>query len=410
MQKKPPRVLVVQDGARLHYALPRSLEREGFLDRVFTDFLVRPWSIEILLMLISKPLKSLKAKRMAERCCPEIERKTESFPLQSIIWQRRRSSFASDEDYYEWLAKKSAEWMLNRNFGTANTIIGFIRNLNPEFCAACQKKGLITVGDQMIAPAAIEHREMAAQVKRWPGWVVGSHLINDHLISVEKRSWEHLDYITCGSEYVRKGLLDCGVASEKVRILPYPSPKIVKICNNKNIEDLPLKIGFVGSVNLRKGAPIFLEIAKRLKTPKVEFIMVGPLAIPEDKISEMKLFVRLEGPVPRSEVSKFLHSFDIFFFPSCCEGSAGVVMEALAAGLSVVTTPNSGSVIRDGIDGYIHEVDDLNGMESSLATLISNQSIRERFRTAALSTAASFDEKSYSRKLGKFLSELSLIL
>jgi len=39
--------------------------------------------------------------------------------------------------------------------------------------------------------------------------------------------------------------------------------------------------------------------------------------------------------------------------PSLAEGSAGVIYEALASGFAVITTESAGSVVRDGIEGFI---------------------------------------------------------
>ena len=44
---------------------------------------------------------------------------------------------------------------------------------------------------------------------------------------------------------------------------------------------------------------------------------------------------------------------DVFAFPSLFEGSAVVTYEALACGLPSVVTPESGSVARDGVDGFV---------------------------------------------------------
>ena len=46
-------------------------------------------------------------------------------------------------------------------------------------------------------------------------------------------------------------------------------------------------------------------------------------------------------------------SADVFVFPSLFEGSAVVTYEALAAGLPSVVTPSAGSVVRDGVEGFI---------------------------------------------------------
>ena len=44
---------------------------------------------------------------------------------------------------------------------------------------------------------------------------------------------------------------------------------------------------------------------------------------------------------------------DIFLFPSFAEGSARVIFEAMAAGCYIITTNNSGSIVKDGIHGAI---------------------------------------------------------
>src|SRR5664280_920100 len=49
---------------------------------------------------------------------------------------------------------------------------------------------------------------------------------------------------------------------------------------------------------------------------------------------------------------------EVFVFPSLAEGSARVVAMAMAAGCYVVTTPNSGSVVRARIHGRLVSPDD----------------------------------------------------
>jgi glycosyltransferase involved in cell wall biosynthesis len=57
--------------------------------------------------------------------------------------------------------------------------------------------------------------------------------------------------------------------------------------------------------------------------------------------------------VPRTDIPAYFRWADVFVLPSICEGSALVIYEALASGLPVITTPNSGSVVRDNVDGSI---------------------------------------------------------
>ena len=401
-----PAVISVQDGARLHYAIPRALAKLGWLEGVFTDFFVRPGSLESMIVKISRLKNDLSSNRMAERRCAEIEDRVTSFPLRSLWWRRSRKNFPTTEDYYEWVAKKTAQWMLKQDFGNANIVHGFIRNLDPAFCATMQQRGLRTIGDQMIAPAAIEAQEMAEQRRRWPGWDVETHVSNERLIAVEEQTWAHLDHITCASEYVRAGLIKCGVSSERISVLPYPAPQSPVFQSSQNTMKQVLRVGFVGSVNLRKGAPVFLEMARRLKRPGIEFIMVGPISLPAQALEELQKHVTLIGPVPRSRVADYLQSFDVFLFPSACEGSAGVVMEALAHGLPIVTTPNSGTVVRHGIEGYVHEVEDRDGMAESLGRILEDSNLRTEFQAAARSRAQSYSLQSYGVGLRNLIPEL----
>jgi len=64
------------------------------------------------------------------------------------------------------------------------------------------------------------------------------------------------------------------------------------------------------------------------------------------------------GRVDRRELAARLSAADVFLFPSLAEGSARVVFEALAAGCYVVTTPNSGSIVEDGVHGALVKPDD----------------------------------------------------
>ena len=63
--------------------------------------------------------------------------------------------------------------------------------------------------------------------------------------------------------------------------------------------------------------------------------------------------VRYHGVLSRTQLAGLLASAPIFVFPSLAEGSARVVFEALASGCYVITTPNSGSIVEDGVHGRI---------------------------------------------------------
>jgi glycosyltransferase involved in cell wall biosynthesis len=90
---------------------------------------------------------------------------------------------------------------------------------------------------------------------------------------------------------------------------------------------------------------------------------------------------------------------DLFLLPSICEGSATVCYEALAAGLPVITTENAGSVVRDGIDGFIVPIRDPGAIAERLENLHRDRALLESMSRAALERAREFTVEKYAERL-----------
>jgi glycosyltransferase involved in cell wall biosynthesis len=250
------------------------------------------------------------------------------------------------------------------------------------------RRGLFTIADQFIAPALSEATEMTMQRERWPGWDAAKDLSDlSRVAQIEQRSWNSADCLTCASEYVRRELVSRGVEAARVAVNPYPIDASRYGVADRTDRKGVITIGFVGAVGLRKGAAYFLEVARRLASSATQFVMVGPVDLSATGQREMSTAVELTGRAARSDIATRLAEFDIFFFPSTCEGSAGCVMEAMASGLPVVTSPNSGTIIRDGIDGFVRNHDDVDGLAACLELLVRDVALRERMGRAARQAA-----------------------
>jgi glycosyltransferase involved in cell wall biosynthesis len=77
----------------------------------------------------------------------------------------------------------------------------------------------------------------------------------------------------------------------------------------------------------------------------------------------------------------------VLAFPSLHEGSALVTYEALACGLPVITTPNAGSVVRDGREGLLVPIRDVGALARALQRLRDDASLCEAMRHAARARA-----------------------
>jgi glycosyltransferase involved in cell wall biosynthesis len=86
------------------------------------------------------------------------------------------------------------------------------------------------------------------------------------------------------------------------------------------------------------------------------------------------------------EVVSELHSSDLFVFPSLLEGFGHVVLEAMASGLPVLTTPHTcgPDVISEGTHGFIVPIRDPQAIAEKIAWgLEHRESLLEMGRAAA---------------------------
>jgi glycosyltransferase involved in cell wall biosynthesis len=97
--------------------------------------------------------------------------------------------------------------------------------------------------------------------------------------------------------------------------------------------------------------------------------------------------------IPSQELIDIYKAADIFAFPSLMETFGIVILEAMAAGLAVVTTDGPGCVdhIRHGVDGMIAKAGDVADFTDKLKQVMSNQELRERIRENAVAKVGEYD-------------------
>jgi glycosyltransferase involved in cell wall biosynthesis len=90
---------------------------------------------------------------------------------------------------------------------------------------------------------------------------------------------------------------------------------------------------------------------------------------------------------------------DVFVLPSLAEGSAETTYEALACGVPVVTTLEAGSVVRDGVDGWIVPSRDPDALANAIAEIVGDRQKRERMSRAARERARDYTWERYGERL-----------
>jgi glycosyltransferase involved in cell wall biosynthesis len=143
-----------------------------------------------------------------------------------------------------------------------------------------------------------------------------------------------------------------------------------------------------GLVNLRKGCHYLLQAFHELRLPDAELCFVGRVE------PEMETFirrwatpsVRFQDPVPQDQLSRHYGTASAFCLASIEDGFGMVITEAMACGLPILATENTGApdIVREGIDGFIVPIRDVEALKEKILWLYENREAREAMGASAL--------------------------
>ena len=400
------KLIVAQLGARMHYAVPSILARANSLERLYTD-IYSPRAFRPVLKMMSRiGLTSL--RRWQGRDSDDIpEEKIVSLNGMGLqyYWRRRQASACNKASAaYLWAGRELCRRVINHGLGNGDGVYTF-NSAGLELLRYARSQGAFTVMEQTIAPGVIEDELLTIEEMDFPQWE-SARSKDPHRSSMNEREqmeWEMSDLILCGSEFVSEGIRASGGPADRCHVVPYGIRRPAHL-PAKNSTHGPLRVLTVGAVGLRKGTPYVLAAARSLKG-KAEFRMVGPLNVSRSVQELLRSQVDLFGSVPSSEIQHHFAWADVFLLPSICEGSAAACYEALGYGLPVIATPNTGSVVRDGIDGFIVPIRNPDAITEKLERLHSDRDLLALMSLNARQRSTDFSLERYGERL---LSELGV--
>ncbi|MFY8268756.1 MAG: glycosyltransferase family 4 protein [Terrimicrobiaceae bacterium] len=382
-----------QIGAREHYAIPRVLHRSGRLEALFTDY----WSHGLWHTLG----RTARAHRLTSRTHEELtDAEVYSFNTSAILDGLRQRLRRPVDPYAEFLRighrfgrQVRSSLARRRDQRWENTIFfgydtGFL-----EAAAWAKDRGAACVVCQMD-PAQVEIEMVQEEEKRWPAWSKARLLVPERYSAWRKAEWALADAVMVNSQWTLEALVRQGVPAGKIHIVPLayeaadlagpPSPIPLKP------EAEPLRVLFLGQVNLRKGVPYLLEAAKLLRGENIQMDIVGPISISDQCVVTAASNVRFHGPVTRDRVREFYTRADVFVLPTISDGFALTQLEAMAHGLPVITTPNCGRVVTDGVDGFLIPPRDPAALARAIHVLAEDPERLQAMREAARQALARF--------------------
>jgi glycosyltransferase involved in cell wall biosynthesis len=192
-------------------------------------------------------------------------------------------------------------------------------------------------------------------------------------------------------------------------------PKEESLINRKSVgfSKKDFVIVYSGRINKDKGVSELIDAMLILKdVPNLKLMIIGGTFFAnakndnefvrslKDKAKSIKDKIVFTGFIPYKSVPDYLHLADIAVIPSMWEEPFGLtIVEALAAGLPLITTRSGGiPEICEGVATIVEKDNIVNNLSTAILYLYEHPEKRRRMSESSIERAKLFDKESYAEK------------
>ena len=399
-------VIVACPKTQHSYQAALALQEQGILRRYITGFYHKKSSaLGRSLPLLAPPVRQRIERELRRRRLDELdEQLIETVPLGDLtcsVLERSRRLRALTRRFgvWAWHVARFQEYVARRVRALRPSVVVCYDGSARTIFEAARSVGAVCVLDQTIGHVTSCIEELGA---------IGMDLqLPKTFLRDANEEVKEADVIVAGSTYVRDTLVKIGIPAERIVVIPYGVDLSRFHPNPRSGDNGRVQALYVGQIAARKGVQYLVRAFDRIDDPRLALRLVGTL------IGDPK-WVEGHGPrfdyqpsLPQHEVARVYREADFFVQLSLHEGSSLTIYEALAAGLPVITTPNSGSVVRDGIEGFIVPPRDVDGVVDRMMRLTTDASLRQEMSQRARHRAESFSWSNYRQRFAGLLSALA---
>ena len=233
------------------------------------------------------------------------------------------------------------------------------------------------------------------------------------LLSVLGRLTSQLSDAVVAPSRVTAGELEEDYGSEVTAVIPNGVAELPEVALKEggtlSEEGEGPVILYAGRLRTRKAVGVLVEaFAQLLEGAQARLVVAGDGEHRETLEARVEALgiggsVRFLGAVPRPEMLRWYGTADVFCLPSLYEGFPLAILEAMAAGLPVVSTTVSGipEAVEHGVTGLLVPPEDASGLAAALGALVADPELRRSMGDAGRRRVA--EEFSISKVCGAYL-------
>jgi glycosyltransferase involved in cell wall biosynthesis len=381
-------------------------QEHGVLDQFYTTYFQHPQYplTQKLIRLFPKFEKEFKRRNISE-----IEYELISgFPYQEMIrvLSARMLSPKLMNRIWEWSELNFDQWVSGR----LNKHLNWVHTYEHAALATIKRakqSGITSFHEQPSQHHCFFDQVLQDQLKKYPELISGSiKLLNDdNALRSNQRKDEELrlcDYIICNSTFTQKTLVNSGVDAHKIIRIPYGFPE-VQLKGMLNASTGKIRFLYAGSQSVRKGVHLLFQAWKRCNfdPDKAELIVIGKNQLPKSVRQGLPYSVKFIANIPHHELTDFYRQADVFVLPTLADGFGMVISEAMAMGVPVLCTMNSGGpdIIKHLQNGMLVPAGDVEALAAQMIWCMQNPDQLKIMGTKATESAQSYPWSMFRKKL-----------
>ncbi|MEH1922825.1 glycosyltransferase family 4 protein [Nostoc sp.] len=187
------------------------------------------------------------------------------------------------------------------------------------------------------------HMKVQCQILREEYQQLGLCWAETHpeIVAQELREYELAEKVAVPSLFVKRGFLAQGFPEQHLVHNPFGT-NLKSFLPGAKQDDI-FRVIYAGSLSVRKGIHYLVRAFMKADIPNSELCLVGGATAESPVLlAGADERVKLIGHVPQIELTDYYHNSSIFVMASIAEGMAMVQLQALACGLPLICTTNSG--------------------------------------------------------------------
>ncbi len=236
----------------------------------------------------------------------------------------------------------------------------------------------------------------------------GTHSLFKKIKKIKISEYEIADKILVLSQFIKDNMIKNGVPSSKIHVVNIGfDPKRFVPKNNYSNAFSPLRIIYSGILTKRKGIHLMAQVAKNLQNCAIDWVFVGTKDDAYDCFHNMQNCIHIPF-LEHEQLVLQLHAADLFVFPSYSDSWGMAVIEAMACGLPVIVSENTGA--KDAVTndcGFVIPIDDADALADKVLYFYNNRSEIERMGRNASKEAQEYTWDNYHKQVGDFINMIS---